>query len=289
MADGPQVRMLPDGRRLHLNHGPIDLIVEAFGATAEVSRAYGQAEARFAGILDELAAELACLRKSVRRPRWRPRGTVARRMMAAAWPHRATFITPMAAVAGAVADEMLAALTAGRTLRRAYVNDGGDIAFHLTPGETLTAGLVGDYHLPAIDATCSLTYPKAVRGIATSGWKGRSFSLGVAESVAVLAADAAAADVAATLIANAVNVDDPAIERVPAASLDPDSDLGERLVTVGVGDLEAGAVEAALDRGVTVAAAFEQAGLVSAAVLVLQRRYRVVGDAPAGLIAAHAA
>ncbi len=289
MADGPEARMLPDGRRLHLNHGPIDLIVEAFGAGDEVARAYGQAEARFAGILDELAAELARLRTPVRSPRWLPRGTVAGRMMAAAWPHRATFVTPMAAVAGAVADEMLAALTAGRTLRRAYVNDGGDIAFHLTPGETLTAGLVGDYHLPAIDATCSLTYPMTVRGIATSGWKGRSFSLGVADSVAVLAADAAAADVAATLIANAVNVDDPAIERAPAASLDPDSDLGPRPVTVAVGRLGAGAVEAALDAGVTVAAALEQTGLVCAAVLVLQQRYRVVGDAPAGLIAAHAA
>jgi len=289
MVDGAQVRMLPDGRRLHLNHGPIDLIVEAMGAGDEVARAYDQAEARFAGILDELAAELARLMTPVGSPRWRPRGTVAQRMMAAAWPHRATFVTPMAAVAGAVADEMLAALTAGRALRRAYVNDGGDIAFHLTPGETLTAGLVGDYHLPAIDTTCSLTHPMTVRGIATSGWKGRSFSLGVADSVTVLAADAAAADVAATLIANAVNVDDPAIERAPALSLDPDSDLGERLVTVGVGDLEAGAVEAALDAGVTVAAALERAGLVLAAVLVLQRRYRVVGDAPAGLIAAHAA
>ena len=86
-----------------------------------------------------------------------------------------------------------------------------------------------------------------------------------------------------------MNVDDPAIERAPAASLDPDSDLGERLVTVGVGDLEAGAVETALDAGVSVAAAFEQAGLVSAAVLVLRQRYRVVGDAPPRLIAAHAA
>ena len=289
MPDWPQVRMLPDGRRLHLNHGPIDLIVEAFGATDEVARAYGQAEARFAGILPELAAELERLRAPVRRPRWRPDGMVARRMMAAAWPHRATFVTPMAAVAGAVADEMLAALTAGRALRRAYVNDGGDIAFHLTPGETLTAGLIGDYHLPAIDATCSLTYPMQVRGIATSGWKGRSFSLGIADAVTVLAAAAAPADVAATLIANAVNVDDPAIERAPAASLDPDSDLGERLVTVAVGDLAAAAVEAALDAGVTVARALERAGLVSAAVLVLQQRYRVVGDAPPRLIAACAA
>ncbi len=38
----------------------------------------------------------------------------------------------MAAVAGAVADHILAAMIAGRRLAKAYVNDGGDIALHLT-------------------------------------------------------------------------------------------------------------------------------------------------------------
>jgi ApbE superfamily uncharacterized protein (UPF0280 family) len=289
MSDGPHIRMLPDGRRLHLNHGPIDLIVEAMGDADQVARAYDQAKRRFIGMLDELVAELGRLRAPVARPRWYPTGPVAQRMAAAAWPHRANFVTPMAAVAGAVADEILASLTVGRTLDRAYVNDGGDIAFHLSPGEQLTVGLVGDYHLPAIDATCALGFHSAIRGIASSGWKGRSFSLGIADSVTVLASNAAAADVAATLIANAVNVEDPAIERAPASSLDPDSDLAERLVTVAVGDLKPGAVTAALDAGREVAAVLERAGLICAAVLVLRQHYRVAGEVPAGLIAATAA
>ena len=63
-----------------------------------------------------------------------------------AWPRpcgriAAVYITPMAAVAGAVADEMLQALVRGRTLDKAYVNDGGDIAIHLTPGHELRAGI----------------------------------------------------------------------------------------------------------------------------------------------------
>ena len=41
---------LPDGR-LHLQHGPIDLIVEAFGARAEIERAYRQATDQFGDIL----------------------------------------------------------------------------------------------------------------------------------------------------------------------------------------------------------------------------------------------
>ncbi|WP_204349766.1 hypothetical protein, partial [Klebsiella pneumoniae] len=80
-------------------------------------------------------------------------------------------------------------------------------------------------------------YGDGIGGIATSGAQGRSFSLGIADSVTVLARDAASADAAATLIANAVDLDHPAIRRRPARNLDPDSDLGDRLVTVGVGDL----------------------------------------------------
>ena len=142
-------------------------------------------------------------------------------MAEAVWPHRAVYITPMAAVAGAVADEMLQALVKGRRLDKAYVNDGGDIAIHLTPGHELRAGIFAT----ALDGVARLTYDQPVRGIATSGRGGRSFSLGIADSATVLAATAAAADAAATLIANAVNVEHPAIERRPARDLDPDSDL----------------------------------------------------------------
>ena len=155
-------------------------------------------------------------------------------MADAVWPHRAVYITPMAAVAGAVADEMLAALVRGRTLDKAYVNDGGDIAIHLTPGQTLR----GRHLRTAIRwSTARRSHDSPVRGIATSGCGGRSFSLGIADSATVLAATAAAADAAATLIANAVNVDHPAIERRPACELDPDSDLLDLPVTVAVGPL----------------------------------------------------
>ena len=142
MDPGPQCALLPDGRRLHLNHGPIDLIVGAFGPQSEIDAAYEQAATLFSHILNGLVGELKRLRQPVRSPRWVPKGPVAQRMMAACWPHRGEFVTPMAAVAGAVADEILAALIKGRNLERAYVNNGGDIAFHLSPGASLTAGLV---------------------------------------------------------------------------------------------------------------------------------------------------
>lgn len=204
-------------------------------------------------------------------------------MVAACWPHRAEFITPMAAVAGAVADHMLEMLLAGRRLDRAYVNDGGDIAFHLAPGEQLTCGVVADLTAPTIDGTIGLTHAMPVRGIATSGRAtkrqgGRSFSLGIADAVTVLARDAAAADAAATMIANAVDLPGhPAVVRWPASAIDSDSDLGDRLVTLGVGALGEDEVATALRAGRTRAEAMRRSGLIHGAVLVLRRRFVTVG------------
>ncbi len=279
-----QMGLLPDGRRLHLNQGPIDLIIQAFGDPDEIRLAYDQAMSCFPEILPSLVQELAALRSEFDEE-WRTEGTVASRMQAACSSHRDVFVTPMAAVAGAVADEVLQAMTAGRALEKAYVNNGGDIAFHLTDGHSLTAGLVADYHLPNIDGDCVLTNDKPVRGIATSGWKGRSFSLGIADSVTVLAKNAAVADIEATLIANSVVASHHAVQRSPATEQDPDSDLGSRMVTVAVGALDQETIDQALEAGEEAALKSEQAGLISAAVLVLQNNFRVVGTAPAGLIA----
>jgi uncharacterized protein len=281
MTGRAQAVLLHGGRRLHLQHGPIDIIAEAFGDPAEVRSAYRQAAARFATVLDELVGELALLRQPVAGaapPKLS--GAIARRMVAAVWPHRAQFVTPMAAVAGAVADEVLAALLAGRELRKAYVNDGGDIAFFLAPGESLRAGVVADQDAPAIDGRLELGHAMPVRGIATSGWRGRSFSLGIADAVTVLAASAAAADAAATLIANAVDCDHPAIRRAPASHLRDDTDLGDLLVTVEVGALPGRAIGQALARGAAEALAFRRAGLIWAASLMLAGRVRTVGGLP---------
>jgi ApbE superfamily uncharacterized protein (UPF0280 family) len=132
----PAVAALLPGRRLHLQHGPIDLVVEAFGDPFAVRAGYARAAARFATVLEELVAELPALRgEGVPVV-----GVIARRMAAAVAPFRPTFITPMAAVAGAVAEEVLRAL-AGRGIARAYANNGGDIALWLAPGESLTCAL----------------------------------------------------------------------------------------------------------------------------------------------------
>jgi len=275
--NGPQATWLADGRRLHLNHGPIDLIIEAFGEATEVHAAYEQAAARFQTVLTELVAELAELRRPAGT---RPRvfdGPVARRMEAAVCRlAQDAFITPMAAVAGSVAEEILAAMLAGRSLQKAYVNNGGDIALHLAPGETMTLAIAGTGHGFADRIT--IHEDDGIAGIATSGWRGRSHSLGIADAVTVLAHSAAEADAAATLIANAVDLPGHrAIERQPARELAPDSDLGDRLVTVGVGVLTGAELEEAFGRGLAVAEDFHRRGSIVAAALFLGGETRLCG------------
>ena len=276
-----QARMLPDGRRLHLNDGPIDLIIGAEGEAAEVGRAYAAVHARFATVLDELCAELPLLRKPAREE---PKGAVARRMWRATGPlAHTTFITPMAAVAGSVADEMLAEMVAAASLTRAFVNNGGDIALHLAPGQTYDIGLVDRPDKPSLFSTARIAAEDEVRGIATSGWRGRSFSLGIADAVTVLAEGAAEADSAATLIANAVDLPGhQSVTRVPAAELQADSDLGARPVTRAVGPLSGNEIAAALAAGVAFAETLLAERRITAVALHLAGETRTLGRFDAG-------
>ncbi len=279
MKSRAQIRMLPDGRRLHLQDGPIDLIIEAFGNPEEINKAYRAATTRFETLLDELCRELKLLRKPAQSGQAWPHGSTARRMTAAVMPYAAEyFITPMAAVAGAVAEEILVAMSSAASLTRAYVNDGGDIALYITGTESFSVGMVDRPDRPSLFGTTTLTASDTIRGIATSGWRGRSFSLGIADAVTVLADRAAAADAAATIIANAVDLPGHAsIRRVPARELAPDNDLGDRLVTQHVGHLSFDDVDYALQRGVATAQKLLRMGLIRGAALNLQGETRIVG------------
>jgi uncharacterized protein len=279
MTRAPQLRFLDDGRRLHLQDGPIDLIVEATGTDKNVRQAYAAAARRFTGLLDELCDELPLLREAADPTHCRLRGRVARRMHEAVVPFAADcFITPMAAVAGSVAEEILGSMTEKAHLDRAYVNNGGDIALHLSRGEHFTVGLADRPDAPGLLRTIIVHGDDQSRGIATSGRHGRSFSLGIADAVTVLARTASQADAAATIIANAVDLPGhPAIVRCPARDLQPDSDLGARLVTREVGRLSGVDVDHALAAGAASARKLLAAALIDGAALRLEGEMIVVG------------
>ncbi|WP_376099342.1 UPF0280 family protein [Roseomonas sp. CCTCC AB2023176] len=270
------IARLRDGR-LHLQHGPIDVVLRAWGAPDAIRAAEDAAARRFPAILPELCEELRELRRPMAEAP-RVTGPVARRMVAACASFAPVFVTPMAAVAGAVADELLSVMLHAAPLDRAFVNDGGDIAVYAAPGQALTLGLVAHPDPSrgvAYDGALRLPGGSGIGGVATSGRHGRSFSLGIADAVTVLATDAATADAAATLVANAVDLDSPSIFRVPARDLDPDSDLGARLVTTEVGPLAEAEVVSALDGGLARAEDYITRGLICAAALRLVGRARV--------------
>ncbi|XUW91038.1 UPF0280 family protein [Burkholderia sp. M6-3] len=283
-------RIRIDATRWHWQHGPIDLILGADGEPAALQAAFDACWARFVDVLPELVGELKMLRRPISVDASPDdcalQGPVARRMWSACHPHRARFITPMAAVAGSVADELIAAF-AREGISRAFINNGGDIAFYLTEGRQYRVGVFADVSQSlakaqsrggdALDANLTLDANAPIRGIATSGWRGRSFSLGIADSVTVLARNAASADAAATMIANAVNLDHAGIVRVPASSLKDDTDLGDRLVTANVPWLPQPLIDFALARGVEAARRLLNRGMIEGAALFLQGRVRVAG------------
>jgi len=277
MIRRPQIGFLVDGR-LHLLDGPIDLIVEARGADRQVRLAYEAAIRRFSGLLDALCGELQELRRAAQPGATALQGAVARSMHAAVAPCAADhFITPMAAVAGAVAEEVLGAMTEVSDLERAYVNNGGDIALHLSDGQYFTVGLIDLPDPPSLIGKTWITSRDPSRGVATSGRHGRSFSLGIADAVTVLAATGAAADAAATVIANAVDIPGhPKIVRVPANELQPDSDLGDRHVTRDVGQLSSDEIQVALAAGVFRARELMVGGLIDGAAFHLKGETRIV-------------
>jgi hypothetical protein len=269
---------LGDGRQ-HFQHGPIDIVAQAEGESAAVASAHEAAAKRFATILSELVKELPVLRQPISTQAPCPlNGPIARIMWEACQRCPSDFITPMAAVAGSVAQELIA-FYEQPGISRAWVNNGGDIALYLTPGTHVEIGLFADLSKLdglaiqqgiSLDGRLSVDYAMGVRGIATSGWRGRSFSLGIADSVTVLAQSAGLADAAATVIANAVNTAHPAVERLPANQVKDDADLGEKLVTVHVPALDDNTVHEALKQGLQQALQMKQNGLIFASVLTCQ-------------------
>ena len=269
--------------RLHLQHGPIDIIAHVDAPEEVRKRLYSTASHRFSTVLEELVAEMDLLKQPWSADLPDSKGGIAQKMCFAVRGSD-IFVTPMAAVAGAVADEMLETMlfeaqkpdSCVEHIHRMYVNNGGDIAFWLNTGESFSIGVVDNPGIPELNARVSLAYESPVRGIATSGWRGRSLSLGIADAVTVLAGSAATADAAATLIANDVNVDYPGILKRPAYEVKDESDLGMLPVTVDVPPLPVDKISEALKRGAQTAGNIIRTGKIEAAYLSLQKQTLVV-------------
>ena len=278
-----QCQFLPQENRLYLNHGPIDIIAHVDGPEKIRSDLYKCTKKRFSTVLEELVSELHLLKLPWSEVHPEPKGRIARKMFKAV-RGAGTFITPMAAVAGAVAEEILETMlnhakyevSCLERIRRMYVNNGGDISFWLNYGSAFKIGVVDNPQRPELKTKICLPYESPVRGLATSGWRGRSQSLGIADAVTVLASSSACADVAATLIANNVNIEHPGIIRKPACDVKDDSDLGMCPVTVKVPFLPKKEVSRALRNGAESAKALIRKNKIQSAYLSMQKQTLVI-------------
>ena len=266
----------PADGRLHLHDGPIDLIIEAFGEPSDVAAAYAAAARRFATILDELCAELPLLRAPLEPGGPRLKGAVARRMATRSRRSRARrFITPMAAVAGAVAEEILAAMTARRAARARLcqqrrrhraASGAGREASRRHGRSARSARACSARRDDHGDATaCAASRPRAGAGAASRSasptpspcWRRgrRGRRRGDADRQRRRSAR-------------------PSRHlRAPARDLDPQSDLGERLVTRGVGAAQRAKRSTSRWRaGAIEAEHWRRAGAIEAAALRLQAK-----------------
>jgi uncharacterized protein len=285
----PQRYQLPNQQE-HFSWGPIDLIIKAETEFIDnknlIANAHDAAWERFKSVLPELTQELSVLKQPVHNSQFNPfNGRIAKKMWQSCRPFLPRFITPMAAVAGAVADDVIQYYQIPG-IQKAWVNNGGDIALHLATNQSIPVGICSEAYQAydklhhqgsfTLDGQMIISAENPVRGIATSGWQGRSFSLGIADSVTVLAHNAAAADAAATIIGNAVNVEDHRILRKRANDIVDDSDLGDQLVTINVPTLEDEIVKKALENGLLIAKQLKEHGLIWGAILCCQQQVAYV-------------
>ena len=258
-----------EDNRLFLRHGPINIVLEAIGIDKDL--AYQNVKGYFETLLEQLVLDMELLKEEVVFNR-KFNNKISQSMQDATERYSPAFITPMAAVAGSIADNILRVLINNTNLEKAYVNNGGDVSFYLNKKQIMKTSLAA---IPNMIA--EIKYKDKSRGIATSGWRGKSFSRGIADSVTVLADNAAMADAAATMIGNAVDIyNHPKIKKQPANEMYEDSDLKNLLITVEVGLLTKVEIKEALKNGYQTALQYINKDLINTALIQLSEYFCIV-------------
>ncbi len=249
--------------------GPMRLVVRAWVGRVPQPRAAARAAEEAVVFLERLARVRPLLGRGWRENLPRLREPLALKMAASVAAVGDDDLTPMAAVAGAIADAV-ADFLVERGQTRVIVENGGDVAVRVGDGEAVTVGIRPNVGQAAITRVVALGPERASWGVATSGVGGRSLTRGVVSAAMVVAADAAGADAAATAVANASLVEDLAVTRGAAETLDPNTDIPGLAVTLAVGPLAEHVRDLALSRAIGRAEELIGKGLAFGAFAALQ-------------------
>ena len=216
--------------------GPMRLAIRAWkGRRPQQKLCFKAAEESFA-CLERVARLRTTLSQPPDKIRTIPEDALALQMIHSVKAVGDSDLTPMASVAGTIADAV-ADWIFERGCSRVIVDNGGDIAVRLARGETVSVGVRPSIRASNMSHLLRLDSRRPTWGVTTSGFGGRSFTRGIASAVTALAASAAVADAASTVIANACFVQDENIRQILAEQIDPNSDLAGSTVTVCIGKL----------------------------------------------------
>ena len=252
--------------------GPMRLVISSFlGKIPQREMNLRAAETAF-----DCLEEVARLDKGLRKP-WteiarKPTETLGGKMLESVRAVGDTRLTPMAAVAGTIADGV-ADFLFSRGMTKVIVNNGGDIAVRFMAPNRVRVGLRERVDRQEFFHAVSLRVPfekeGAAFGIATSGLGGRSLTCGIASAATIIAKTASLADAAATAVANVSFVKSPGVIRRSAETIDPQTDIPGTMVTVNVKGLDQKTRVKAVSQSLELAERFVEKGIILGAFVVV--------------------
>ncbi len=262
-----------DDRVVLVECGPMRMFIDGSYEGVRQPELCRRAAETAIGFLEEIANHWDALKMPAISYSAGPEGLLAHTMWLAAFTIGDSDLTPMAAVAGTIADAT-ADFLAESGLTRVIVNNGGDVAVRMSKGEEVYVGIRPDVNLPRVSHRLLLHSEDGVGGICTSGLGGRSFTRGVASAATVFANRAAIADAAATSVANATSIKTAEVDRQFADKIDPDTDLKSIEVTTSVGSLSEDEIDTALGQGIARSEELVSRGLIKGSCVAVKSRMR---------------
>ena len=190
-AERDWVRELAPGQ-VYFDYGPVSMVVTAVRNGTGDSALCASAAEVVERNLRTLGQSLDMLRRYPAHVDPEALTGTARQMADAVLATGDPWLTPMAAVAGAMSDAVADFLWE-QGAEKVTANNGGDIALRLAPGQKLDMGILYDLNRSGVDRVVRLLPEHGIGGVATSGLGGRSLTTGIASSVTAFSSPEATA------------------------------------------------------------------------------------------------
>jgi len=182
--------------------------------------------------------------------------------------------TPMAAVAGTFSEIVMQEIIENTNVDSAIINNGGDIAFYkLDKDGIFKVGVINNITNREITHNLIIKNNSNIRGIATSGFGGRSLTKGVASAVTVMAESSSLADAAATEIANSTYIKSDKVKICLAEEIDYNTDIKGIMVVRDVGILNKEEIRKSISQGMDKAIELYNKKIIKGAIVFVQNEF----------------